>query len=299
MKQSSARLFLFIALICSSLSLIFTSISYSIPRWKFVSLPTNFSFSHPLDPLIRSELEKYLRHLYQPGEIHSIGLTRHCLSTGQCGENSLPTFDLSEFARCQNIHYHRQCLFFQRTIDSDEQCRCETPVYIHLIRTLMISLLICQGFSFLFNIIRLARQKYQLDFLDDIKLRLVTLVSSFLSSIFPLIIIIQTNLHRFDEPLEFFQMMFRHYSHLQINSFTRDIQIIIEDLEKHFHFHFGFCYIIMFFVWIFSFISFVCSSTVEIKIDHLLPSLSDQDKFDDYYQNPPTLREHYPRQTKV
>ena len=142
MQQSWARLWILIALICSSLSVIFTSISYSIPRWKSISLPSNFSLVHQLDPLIRSELDKYLRHLYQPGERHSIGLAEHCLSTGLCGDNALPTFDLADFGRCQNIRYHRHCLFSrQPAIDADEQCRCEKPLYIRLIRTLMIFLL--------------------------------------------------------------------------------------------------------------------------------------------------------------
>ena len=74
MKQSSARLLVLLSLIFSTISFLFTLISFYLPQWKTIELASTFKLTltqteRPyIDPLIRNEIEKYLENLYRRGE---------------------------------------------------------------------------------------------------------------------------------------------------------------------------------------------------------------------------------------
>lgn len=72
MKQSLARTFLTISLILSLISFILSLIAYYLPNWKTIQLrstflPITLSDNHPMDPLIRGEVDKYIDILYRRG----------------------------------------------------------------------------------------------------------------------------------------------------------------------------------------------------------------------------------------
>jgi hypothetical protein len=72
MKQSLARTFLIISLILSLISFILSLIAYYLPNWKTIQLrstfvPITLSDNHPMDPLIRGEVDKYIEILYRRG----------------------------------------------------------------------------------------------------------------------------------------------------------------------------------------------------------------------------------------
>lgn len=79
MKQSLARSLLIISLIFSFTSFAFSLLALNYQRWKSVSLRSDFQpliiiDQHPLDPLIRGEVEKYIEVLYQRGKFNE-----HCV----------------------------------------------------------------------------------------------------------------------------------------------------------------------------------------------------------------------------
>lgn len=74
MKQSHAKICVIISLILSLISFILSLIAFYLPNWKSVQLrPSSLSIisskDTPMDPLIRSEIEKYTNILYRPGRI--------------------------------------------------------------------------------------------------------------------------------------------------------------------------------------------------------------------------------------
>jgi hypothetical protein len=74
MKQSLARIFVILSLVLSLISLILSLIAFHLPNWKYIQLRSTFTPSilldnHPMDPLIRGEVEKYIDILYRRGNI--------------------------------------------------------------------------------------------------------------------------------------------------------------------------------------------------------------------------------------
>lgn len=72
MKQYLARNILLLSLVLSSISFILSLIAYYLPKWKYVqlrptSLRTTNSEENQIDPLIRSEVDKYYDLLYHRG----------------------------------------------------------------------------------------------------------------------------------------------------------------------------------------------------------------------------------------
>ena len=59
--------------------------------------------------------------------------------------------------------------------------------------------------------------------------------------------------------------MYTHYSRIQIYKFSNDLKAIIKHIEHDLHVHFGLSYICIIFILILTFISFLTSSTGEIK----------------------------------
>ncbi|CAF3453913.1 unnamed protein product [Rotaria sp. Silwood1] len=157
-----------------------TLIAYYRPNWKHVqlrstSIPIIISENDQIDPLIRSEVDKYYDLLYHRGETHSYGLLTVCIAGGECGRNLLPSFHEANYGLCHN------------------------------------------------------------------------------------------NTNRFNEPLEFFQSMHRHYLRIQIYKFSNDLDLIIKQLEHDLDIRLGTSYICIIFILILTFICFLTSSTVEIK----------------------------------
>lgn len=72
MKQSIARNFVILSLILSLISFILSVIAFYSPNWKYVQIrsssqPVANSGSNQIDPLIRSEVDKYHNILYRRG----------------------------------------------------------------------------------------------------------------------------------------------------------------------------------------------------------------------------------------
>lgn len=72
MKQSLARIFVILSLILSLTSFILSLIAFHLPNWKYIQLRSTFTpptllDNNPMDPLIRSEVEKYINKLYHRG----------------------------------------------------------------------------------------------------------------------------------------------------------------------------------------------------------------------------------------
>ena len=100
--------------------------------------------------------------------------------------------------------------------------------------------------------------------------------------------------------------MRKYYSRVQIYAFSNDLQLVIKQIENDLNINVGASYICMIFVLIFTIISFLTSSTVEIKI---LP-ISDEDESKNEQNHillsPPPIERfvpseqiRYTRQTKV
>ncbi len=172
---------------------------------------------------------------------------------------------------------------------------------------LLIIILILQGLLIFSNLLRLCRRPYY--FYNDLQLRIISILSTLFSSIFLLIIIIEQNRNRLLEPFEFFQLMHRHYSRVQIYPFSNNLELVLKQIEQDLDVHLGASYICMICVLIFTGISFLTSSTVEIQIP--------QTKFDRYekkiieqkqiFKSPPPrierfsppIENRFQRQTKV
>ncbi|CAF3537976.1 unnamed protein product, partial [Rotaria sp. Silwood2] len=137
------------------------------------------------------------------------------------------------------------------------------------------------------NILRLCRRYCIKHCLNDIQLRLISLISSLFSLLFLIIIIIQYNGNRLTEPLEFFEAMRRHYSRIQIYTFSKDLEIIIQQIENALNIRIGASYICILIALILTLVSFLTSITVEIKVSSTssLTLNDDDDKKNDHWQN--------------
>ena len=282
--------------------------------------------NNPIDPLVRGEVDKFLELLYRRGETHSFGLAIHCITDGRCGRNALPSFHENDYSLCHNINSHRQCIFSDILSPiHDLKCTCQSPSYIRIINRLLLVLILLEFLFFLWNILRLTRHYCLKYCLNDVQLRLLSLLSALFILIFLLIIIAQSNNNRLHEPLEFLESMRRHYSRIQIYAFSKDLEVIIEQIVNSLEIRHGASFICMIIVFIFTLIAFVASISVEIKIDStttatpssppsLLPVRNEKDDGKKFfrYENPlprPTITtnerfipsEHiqYGRQTKV
>ncbi|CAF1337483.1 unnamed protein product [Rotaria sordida] len=270
MKQSYARNLILLSLILSLISFILSLIAYYLPNWKHVqlhsiSIPRIISENHQIDPLIRSEVDKYYDILYRQDQIHSYGLLSHCIAGDECGRNLLPAYHETNYALCHNIKYHHQCIF-SNSLTSLTKCSCQKPSYISIIHTLLILILILQILFIFINLLRLYYHYCQISFLNDIKFRLISMISTLISLLFLITIIIQHNTNRFNEPLEFFQSMYHHYLRIQIYKFSNDLDLIIKQLEHDLDISLGASYICIIFILILTFICFLISSIIEIKI---------------------------------
>ena len=323
MKQPLARTLVILSLVLNSLSFVLTLIALYLPQWKSIELSSTFTprLTHaeqlPIDPLIRGEMEKYIDRLYRRGrreserffsmgmgsciglgERHSLGLFSHCLVTGLCGQNLLPTFDPSHYSVCHSLHSHHQCRFSPSVDVLDPRCTCERPSYVSIVYPLLVAHLICLLIFLLGNLLRL----YRLIWFDDIQLRLLSLVSALLSSICLITLLIQHVLHRFAEPLEFFEAMRRHYSRIQIYSFSNDLNLILQQIQPALDVRLGPSFICMVVVLVFTSIGLVASSVVEIKLISTPDDVEEEENDEDYYQTPhplPIPKIRLLRQTKV
>ncbi|UJR08624.1 hypothetical protein I4U23_012883 [Adineta vaga] len=308
MKQSVARTLIIVSLVLSMISFILSLIALYLPRWKYVQLPLTSSEiisveNKRIDPLIRGELEKYTDILFQKGQIHSFGLSSHCIVGSQCGQNLLPSFQDTDYTFCHHIKYHRECIF-SHSISSLDKCYCEKPSYIGTIHTLLILTIVLEILFFIVNILRL---NHYIPCLNDIQLRLTATVSILFSSLFLLVIIIQHRNYQSYESLIYFETMREHYSRRQIYPFAQDLEVIIKQILSNLEIQSGASFLFIVFVFIFTIISFFTSSTVEIKEqlkfdedekkteqNHVLISTpATMDRFIPYEQ----IR--FPRQTKV
>jgi hypothetical protein len=135
----------------------------------------------------------------------------------------------------------------------------------------------------------------------------VTIISSLFSSVSLIIIIIQHNNNRRKEPLEFFELMRRYYSRIQIYPFSKDLESIIKQIENDIDIRLGPSYMCIVLILILTIIYFLTSSTIEIKIlsifeeedetkneqNHVLMQRPSIDRF------VPSEQIRYTRQTKV
>ena len=221
----------------------------------------------------------------------------HCVTTDPCGRNLLPKFSPLNYAHCHHLDAHRQCFSTASIPSRTNLCQCEKATYVKIISTLIVIIFVSQLIFLLVNILRLYRQRYQWTCPDDIQLRLIALISALFSSIFSLIILIQHHLHRFIEPLEFLESMRRHYSQAQISSFANDLDFLIQQIQSSMDIHRGSSFYSMIFVFIFSLMTLLTSSMVEIKVKS---SDDEEAEEEDYYQTTHDLsKERFLRQTFV
>ncbi|UJR37593.1 hypothetical protein I4U23_030291 [Adineta vaga] len=316
MKQSFVRIFVILSLILSLASFILSLFALYLPNWKYIQLrstytPNVLSEDQTMDPLIRGELDKYISILYRRDETHSFGLTTHCIVGGECGQNYLPSFSETNYRLCHHINYHHQCIFSNLLIiNNNTKCTCQTPSYAKIIHTFLILLISLEIFFFSINILRLSRQQCNTFCFNDSLLRLFSLLSLLTSFIFLIIILIQFNSNRLVEPLYLFDSMRQHYSRIQIYTFTKDLELIIQQIENSLDIHIGASYICILIVLALIIISFFTSVTVEMKISSTSSTLSMNDE-DEKRTNSiliqPTLSERFVpseqirfvRQTKV
>ena len=166
----------------------------------------------------------------------------------------------------------------------DYKCTCQQPSYIKIIHKSLILLIFFQILFLLINTARLSRKYCERHCLNDIQLRLLSLVSSLFSLLFLIIIIIQFNGNRLNEPLEFLESMRRHYSRVQIYTFSKDLEAIIQQIEHALVIRSGASYISLVIILILTLISLFTSVTVEIKIPPVLLN-DDESKKNSLYQN--------------
>lgn len=304
MKQSLARTLLILSLVLSLITFILSLIALHLPKWKSIQLRTTFRpiiiFDHqPMDPLIRGEVEKYIGVLYRrgnpfslrktsavcfscllwSGEKHSFGLSTHCLVGGRCGRNLLPTFDEINYSLCHHIDAYQQCLSSELLTNSHEgKCRCEQPDYLKIIHKFLISLILLQIVFFCVNALRLCRRHCSKHCLNDIQLRLISLISSLVSLLFLIIIIIQHTSHRRHEPLQFFEAMRQHYSRIQIYTFSKDLESILQQIEHALDVRMGGSFLCVLLNLVLTFTTFLTSITVEMKSSSASPSLTLNDE---------------------
>ena len=213
----------------------------------------------------------------------------HCQSNGQCGRNLLLKFDEIHYGLCHNIQFHYQCIFSHSlSILQDGKCTCEQPSYINIIHKFLIILILLQIVFFFVNLLRICRFYCRKQCFNDIQLRLMSLVSSLFSLLFLIIIIIQHSSHRHFEALEFFEAMRRHYSRVQIYTFSKDLEVIVQHMENSFDIRMGASFFCILFVLIFTSIAFLTSISVEMKISSASSSLTfndDDEKKTDHFSH--------------
>jgi hypothetical protein len=191
----------------------------------------------------------------------------------ECGRNYLPSFHETNYGLCHNINSHRQCIFSNTLLtNNDLKCTCQQPSYAKIIHKLLIFLIILQILFIIVNILRLCRHYCIKHCLNDIQLRLISLISSLFSLVFLIIIILQYNGNRLNEPLEFFESMRRHYSRIQIYPFSKDLESIIKQIQGALDIRVGASFICILIILILTLISFLTSITVEIKISSISSS---------------------------
>lgn len=229
----------------------------------------------------------------------------HCITEGECGQNFLPLFDDNDYELCHSINYHHECIFSNLALQA-KTCTCQKPSYIKITYNLLILILILHLIFIFINILRLYCHRCPTSALNDIQFRLIAVVSTLFSVLFLIIILLQQNMNRLHEPLEFFQSMHRHYLRIQIYKFSNDLESVMKQIEHDLDIRFGASYICIIFILILTFVSFLTSSTVEIKI---VSKFEEDEKVND--QNliliPPTSTERFvpfeqirfPRQTRV
>ncbi|CAF2209686.1 unnamed protein product [Rotaria magnacalcarata] len=253
----------------SLISFILSLIAYYLPNWKSVqlrstSVPISISEDNPIDPLIRSEVDKYYDILYRRGEIHSYGLLTRCIAGGECGRNLLPSFHEINYGLCHNVKFHHQCIF-SKSLFSLKKCTCQRPSYINITRILLNIILTIQILFIFVNLLRLYCHHCQTSSLSDIRFRIIAIVSTLFSTVFLILIIIQQNNNRRTEPLEFFHAMHHYYSRTQIYKFSNDLELIIKQIKQDLDINLGVSYICIMFTLVLTFICFLISSTVEIN----------------------------------
>jgi hypothetical protein len=183
---------------------------------------------------------------------------------------------------------------------------------VKIIHKLLIFLIIVQIFFLFINILRLFRHYYLKKCFNDIQLRLLSLISSLFSLLFLIIIIIQYNGNRLYEPLEFLESMRRHYSRIQIYTFSKDLELIIQQIESALEMNLGASFICLVIMLILTIISLLTSISIEIKISpSSLTFPEDEEKKNFHYQNHvpiqpivserfvPSEQIRFARQTKV
>jgi hypothetical protein len=83
--------------------------------------------------------------------------------------------------------------------------------------------------------------------------------------------------------------MRRHYSRIQIYTFSKDLEVIIQQIENTLDMQFGASFICILIILIFTMISLLTSITIEIKISPASPSSlpfhEDEEKKNFHYQN--------------
>lgn len=258
-----------------------------------------------------------MTHVFFAGETHSFGLSSHCINGKTCGRNFLPSFDEKNYGLCHNINSHRQCMLSNQLLSSiHHKCTCQQPSYLKIIHKSLICLILFQILFLLINTVRLSRRYCEQHCLNDIQLRLLSIISSLFSLLFLIIIIIQFSGNRLNEPLEFLESMRRHYSRVQIYTFSKDLEAIIQQIEHALEIRSGVSFISLVIILILTLISLFTSVTVEIKIPPIT-SNDDPSKKNSLYQNHnhhrpvqpltitsteryiPSEYNRYPRQTKV
>ncbi|CAF1654572.1 unnamed protein product, partial [Adineta ricciae] len=265
-------------------SFILSLIALHLPNWKYIHLRSTFkpavlAEDQPMDPLIRGEVDKYIEILYRRGDTHSFGLVTHCIVDGECGQNYLPTFPEKNYGLCHHINYHRQCIFSNLFIlNNNTKCTCQAPSYAKIIHTFLILLISLEFFFIFITSLRLTRQHCHTFCLNDSLLRLFSLLSLLSSIIFLIIILVQYNSNRLLEPLEFFDSMRQHYSRIQIYTFTKDLDLIIQQIENSLDIHIGASYVCILIVLVLIILSLFTSVTVEMKISSTSSSLTINDE---------------------
>lgn len=175
--------------------------------------------------------------------------------------------------------------FNQLLSSNDQKCTCQQPSYVKIIHKSLIFLILFQILFLLINTVRLSRQYCMKNCFNDIQLRLLSLISSLFSLLFLIIIIIQFNAHRLNEPLEFLESMRRHYSRVQIYTFSKDLEAFIQQIENSLDVRSGTSFISLVIVLILTLISLFTSVSVEIKILPPLPPHDEEHGKPSPYQN--------------
>ena len=274
MNEGKARQLVFFSLILSLISFILSLIAYFLPNWKYIQLRTAISSStliteyHHMDPLILGEVDKFTEFLYPHGLVHSFGLMKHCMDEKTCGFNLLLLVNQTNYKHCHQIKSHYDCIYSPSLMS--DKCICQKPEYIHIISTLLFIIFWLKAIILIISFIR--SSDYHVP-LKDLYLRIFSIISHLIIIVFLIFILIEQNRHRLYETLYYFHSMHRYYSELQIYSFAKNLELILEKIQDNFDINLGASYTCIIFVLIFTVISFLLSSIVEVK----RTSLDDED----------------------